>query len=293
MASRLPPLATLQAFEAAVRHQSYTRAAEELALTHGAISHHVTVLEERLGRTLFSREKNQMRPTEHARLLAVQVRQALRLLERHFAVASAERTTLTVSVLSSFANRWLLPRLADFADTHPDIDLLLKTGANLASLDGSDADCAIRFGAGGWPGVQQVLLMPDELFPVCAPDYRGGALPATPEDLAACTLLRNPWIPWEPWLHAAGVPFGEPRQGTLFDDAMLLLEAASAGLGVALARRSLVERDLAAGRLVRLFAVAVPDTHSNFFVWRQEHSKLAAILRLRDWLLVQSAAGRG
>lgn len=291
MTTRLPPLATLQAFEAAVRHQSYTQAARELALTHGAISHHITALEHRLGLTLFAREKNRMVPTEQGRLLVTQVRQALGLLERSFAHAGAtEHVTLHVSVLPSLATRWLVPRLARFIARHPQIDLFLDVRATLADLAAGDADCAIRFGAGGWADVQQVRLMGDASFPVCAPGYRDGRLPKNPQELADCTLLRNPWLPWEPWLHAAQLDFREPARGPSFTDSSVMLDAAAAGLGVALARRSLAESDLQQGRLVRLFELTVPDPYSHYFVWRADHPKLPALFALRDWLLVEARA---
>lgn len=288
MPTRLPPLATLQAFEAAMRHQNYSRAAEELALTHGAISHHITALEARLGVKLFQREAGRMQPTEHGRLLVVKVRQALGLLERGFArPRAAEKVQLTLSVLSSFATRWLLPRLADFALELPDIDLTVDIRAGLADLAAGEADCAVRFGLGGWHDLQQERLFGDEHFPVCSPDFRGGALPRQPAELADCPLLRNPWIPWEPWLHAAGLDFPEPAGGFAFTDSSVALDAATAGLGVALARRILAESDLASGRLVRLFDIVSADPQSYFLVWRADHPKLGTVLRLRDWLLRQ------
>lgn len=289
MAIRLPPLASLQAFEAAVRHQSYSRAAEELALTHGAISHHITSLEERLGVKLFERDKNRMVPTEQGRLLVVKVRQALGMLERSFAHGGPGRPlTINLSVLPSMAGRWLVPRLAGFMARYPEIDLLIDVRSGLADLAAGEADAAIRFGPGGWPEVQQVRLMGDESFPVCAPGYRSGQLPRTPAELADCVLMRNPWLPWEPWLHAAGLPFREPARGPSFTDSSVLLDAAAAGLGVALARRSLVEGDLQAGRLVRLFDLAVPDPYSHYFVWRADHPQLPALFALRDWLMEQT-----
>lgn len=285
---RIPPLQALQAFEAAARHQNYTRAAEELALTPSAISHHIAALEARSGERLFRRDGSRMVPTEAGRLMVLKVRQALKLLERTFGPARREgRTAITLSVLPSLAARWLVPRLAAFEADCPQVDLLIDANLAIVDLAHGAADCAIRFGPGGWTDVQQELLMGDERFPVASPRYQGGALPQRPEDLARHRLLRNPWMPWEPWFDAAGLALTDPPGGTAFNDASIMLDAAEAGLGIALARRSLVGRELRDGRLVRLFDIAVPDPHHYWFVWRANHPKLDAILAVRDWLKEQ------
>jgi DNA-binding transcriptional LysR family regulator len=291
MSLRLPPLQALQAFEAAARHQSYSRAAEELALTHGAISHQISALEDRVGTKLFRRERNRMLLTDSGRLLLANVRQGLMLLERAFGtrLPAERRVSLTLSTLPSLARCWLVPRLADFQQQHPDVDLLVDPSGALVDLEHDGVDLAIRYGGGSWPGVQQVLLMSDELFPVCSPRYRDGRLPQTPAELADCHLLHNPWQPWEPWLHAAGLALRETARGVSYTDSALMLDAAAAGQGVVLARRALAGRDLAAGRLVRLFDIAVTDPNRYFLLWRHDHPQLADVLRLRDWLLAQAA----
>ena len=288
---RIPPLQTLQAFESAARHQNYTRAAEELALTPSAISHHIATLEGRANARLFRRDGSRMVPTEAGHLLVGKVRQALKLLERNFARPQVSvHTTLTLSVLPSFASRWLVPRLAGFIAEFPQIDLLIHANLNLADLGRGEADCAVRFGPGGWPELQQEFLFGDARFPVCSPRYNGGALPQRPEDLGQHALLRNPWMPWEPWFDAAGLSLSEPSRGPSFNDAAIMLDAAEAGVGIALTRRSLVEDALREGRLVRLFEPAVPDPHSYYFVWRADHPRLEAILALREWLRDQIPA---
>lgn len=291
MAVRLPPLSTLLAFEAAARLSSFTAAARELSLTHSAISHQVAALEARLNAKLFRREHNRMRPTTRGKELWFQVRYALELLERAFEQSSpavAAAVELGVSVLPSFARLWLLPRLAAFALAHPLIDLCIHTTTDLAQLGGDGIDCAIRYGIGNWPGLQQELLANDALVVMASPRYRDGQLPRTPEELVSCTLLRNPLQPWETWLQAAGVqlPAGF-RFGPGFSDSGMALDAAAAGLGIALGRRLLIAQDLAAGRLVQLFALAVPDDKHYYLVWRADSPKLPAILELRRWLLAQ------
>lgn len=294
---RLPPLATLQAFDAAVRHKSYSRAAEELHLTHGAISRHVAALERRVGRKLFVRERQQMEPTSAARLLVTQIRQSLAMLERSFASGAAApsataRRKLTLSVLPAFASRWMVPRLAEAMRQLPDLQLTLDIDFALAKLSAGHADCAVRFGVGGWADIQQQALYRDEQFPVCAPHYRDGALPRTAQEIVAADLLANPWLPWEPWLDAAGVEGPLPRPALTITDSSVLLDAAVAGLGVAIGRASLVEADLRAGRLIRLSAISVPDPHQFWFVWRADHPQLDDVLRLGQWLQRQAEAMR-
>lgn len=291
---RLPPLATLQAFEAAVRHQSYSRAAEELHLTHGAISRQIAALEQRVGYRLFTREKQSMVPTSAARLLVTDLRQAMTMLERRFSgdPEPESRHRLTLSLLPTYASRWLVPRLADFLVQLPEIDLVLDVRMDAADFSAGHADCAVRFGSGGRKHVQQLALHGDVQFPVCAPHFRGGDLPRTPDEIARSTLLYNPWLPWEPWLDAADIDGEAPRPTLSFTDSSVLLDAAVAGLGIAMGRATLVEGDLRSGRLVRLSSIAVRDPYQYWFVWPVNHPRLAQIQRLGDWLLQQSAGLR-
>lgn len=292
MAVRLPPLNTLLAFEAAARHNSYTRAARELSLTHSAISHQITALEQRLGTTLFRREHNRMRPTPRGTELWFQVRYALDLLERAFDQTTPStgphRLELTLSALPSFARRWLLPRLGDLQTRLPHLALTLRVGTELAQLGPDGVDCAIRYGIGDWPGLQQECLAQDHLLAVASPHYAGGVLPRAPAELAGCVLINNPLQPWESWLQQAGVHLPEDHAyGLSFTDSGLALDAAAAGLGIALGRRLLVQDDLAAGRLVQLFPHTLPDDKRYYFVWRADSPRLSAILELRRWLLGQ------
>jgi LysR family transcriptional regulator, glycine cleavage system transcriptional activator len=300
--SRIPPLQTLRVFEAAVRLRSFTRAADELALTQGAVSQHVRTLESQLGAALFERTPAGAVPTSRAHELALQVRQGLRVLERAFDDPSHARKRsraaptdgpqrLTVSVLPSFAERWLAPRLPRFHVEHPQVALDVRPGVALARLDGRDhVDVALRYGPGAWPGLLADKLMDEEVFPVASPRYRDGRLPRRFADLARCTLLRHVAQPWEPWFQAVGLDMTESADGTTFRDLTQLLDAAARGDGIALARRSLVEADLAAGRLVRLWKRSVPDVHAHFIVWRPDSVRLPAIDALRAWLHAETEA---
>lgn len=302
--ARIPPLQTLRVFEAAVRLRSFTRAADELALTQGAVSQHVRALEAQLGIELFARERTGAEPTAQAHALALQIRQGLSVLERAFGATSANRrkhanatsnaareTRLAVSVLPSVATRWLAPRLPRFHARHPEIALDIKPSTHLARLDGRDRiDVALRYGPGTWPGLSSDKLMDEEVFPVASPAFRGGKLPRRFADLAGCKLLVHTTQPWEPWFQAAGLDLSVPPDAPSFDEANRLLEAAVKGAGIALARRSLIEAELADGRLVRLWKRSIVDVHAHYLVWRADSAKLAAIDALRAWLHREIAA---
>jgi LysR family transcriptional regulator, glycine cleavage system transcriptional activator len=293
LGSHLPPLQLLRGFEAAARHLSFTRAADELHLTHGAISHQIKALEGQLGTKLFHREGRKMVLTESGQILVLKIRQGLRLLEQAFEDASLRSNSgvLTISVLPAFAARWLVPRLASFQEQHSEIELNLRTTRELANLEKDGVDLAIRYGPGGWPGLQQEKLMEEIVFPVCSPTYRRGKLPKVPDELSRADLLRNPWQPWGPWFNAARLDLVEPRRGTSYTDAELLLEAAAEGLGIALARSTLVADDLHAGRLIRLFDVSVRDAYAYYLVWRSDSGKLNIIRQFRDWIFEQLSSG--
>ena len=273
----LPPIQSLRAFEAAARHLNYSRAADELCLTHGAISHHIGRLEKDLGGVrLFVRDGQRMLLTDAGQVFVMQVREALWALTE--AVENARtrplrndaKRALSVSVLPSLAARWLVPRLAHFQARHPEVDIAIHPTSTLATLDGRDGiQLAIRYGPGRWPGLNATPLMNSFVFPVCSPALLAGGHFKTPEDLLAFTLLRNPRQKWRPWFLAAGLDVPEPAQGPIYDDAGLLLQAAAAGQGIALARSALAMDDLSAGRLVRLSEIAIEDDYGWYLVWRE------------------------
>lgn len=291
----LPPLQTLIAFEASVRLRGFTRAADELALTQGAVSQHVRALEERLGRVLFVRERHGAEPTEEAQALALQIRQGLGILQRALprtppAVARRASTPLVLSTLPSVARRWLQPRLPALRAALPEVDLQPRVDSALARLDHRDGvDVALRYGPGRWPGLHSRKLAEEALFPVAAPDFRGGRLPRRRADLARHRLLCHPAQPWALWFQAAGLDLPEP-DGEHFDDINAMLDAAIAGQGIALARATLIGPELADGRLVRLWKTAVRDVHAYHLVWRPDNPRREAIEHLYDWLAAAFAA---
>ena len=285
--SHLPSLQTLRAFEAAARLHSYSRAAAELHLTHGAISHRIRELELLTGQKLFRREGNHMRPTLAANRLVPSVQQALALLSALFppALAATPPLVLMISVMPSFARHWLLPRLDAFHVQQPDIRIELDMQLELVRPGADGIDAALRFGGGHWPGLHAEHLIREVMFPVCAPGYLAQWQIKQPADLARCALLRHSWQPWTPWFRAAGLLLKEPDQAAVFDDAGELLEAAASGAGMALLRSVLVKDALLKGRLIAPFEIRIDLEHGYYFVFSaMPGPRSAAITLFKDWL---------
>lgn len=287
--ARLPPLRSLRVFEAAARHQNYTRAAEELNLTHGAVSHQVQRLQGELGVRLFERDGRLMRLTESGRLLAADVRGALDAL-----AASVQRlrernaqNALTISVLPSFASAWLVDRLGDFLSRNPDIEFTLQSSRGLADFERDGVDVAIRYGVGPWPGLACEKILDDDVFPVCSPDFRDGRLPRSALELLEVPLLRLKSREWEHWFDALGIH--APIHGPAFDDTELSLQAAMRGQGVALARGSLIADKLRSGALVEPFVQRVKARSAYYLVHPQSPPPRSSVQRFRLWIIEQIA----
>lgn len=286
----LPPMPALRAFEAAARHLNVTRAAEEIGLTHGAVSHQIRELEARLGVRLFEREPRGLALTPAGDTYRRFVEAALAQLHDGAAAVARQGTgrVLTVSVSPNFAHKWLVPRLGRFLEAHPDIDLRLSASVRHVDFRGGDIDMAVRHGDGNWPALDVAKLCDERVFPVCSPALaaRVGGLAG----LTGQTLLhdRDPGA-WRDWLGRFGVAAPEPPRGPVFDQASLAIDAAVAGQGVALARSALVALDLAAGRLVRPVDEATDAPFAYWIVAPAQTARTPAIARFRAWLLEQAA----
>ena len=284
-AMRIPSIQTLRSFDAACRHQSYSRAGEELGLTHSAISHRIRELETLLGKTLFDRKGNRMVPTAAGRHLHGQVSNALGLLGAIFAEgAPAASDTLTISVFPALS-RWLVPRLGQYRADHAGLQIRIHQSSDPVEL-GNDVDAAVRYGHGDWAGTDSMLLARERLFPVCSPAYLDGHPLADVSDLRPEQLLRHPWHSWESWFHAAGANLPNSPSGPEYLDSVPLIEAARIGEGVALARAMGVVDSLADGSLVRPFDISVADKRSYFFVWPKGKSN-PHVTELGDWLKLE------
>ena len=292
MARRLPPLNALRAFEAAARHLSFTRAAEELHVTQAAISHQVKALEENLGRKLFKRLNRALLLSDDGQAYLPSVSRAFTLLNEATdnLVSKQAPGPLTVSALPSFAARWLVPRLGRFRQIRPDIDLRIDPSAELSDFAGDDVDVSIRYGRGKYPGLRADWLMTEDIFPVCSPALLEGPHPLRdPQDLEHQVLLHDDGHgDWRTWLLAAGVERVDPTRGPIFTDSGMVIQASMAGQGVALARAVLAADELAAGRLVLPFTLSLPSEFAYYLVCptnTAEHPKIAAF---RDWLLSEA-----
>ena len=289
MARRLPPLNALRAFEAAARHLSFTRAAGELHVTQAAVSHQVKALEEHLGRKLFRRLNRALLLTDDGQAYLPSISRAFTLLNdaTNDLLTKQAPGPLTVSALPSFAARWLVPRLGRFRQIRPDIDLRIDPSAELSDFAGGDVDVGIRYGRGKYPGMRADWLMTEDIFPVCSPALLEGPHPLRdPRDLQHQVLLHDDGHgDWRTWLLAAGVDRVDPARGPIFTDSSMLIQAAMAAQGVALARGVLAADELAAGRLVRPFTLSLSTEYAYYLVCPVNTAEQPKIAAFRDWLL--------
>ncbi|ESX78586.1 transcriptional regulator GcvA [Mesorhizobium sp. M0142] len=289
MPRKLPPLTTLPSFEAAARLLSFSKAAEELHVTHGAISRAIKNLEDQLGVQLFERGTRSVSLTAVGEPYARAVREVLDQLAAATAAATARysSSTLNVSTSDGFAGRWLVPRLYRFHRAHGDIDVRVSTSGKLTNFLGDGIDVAVRYGSGNYAGLTSEFLTGEEVFPVCSPKLLEGAHPLrTPQDLKHHTLIRDSFpIDWATWLASAGVDGVDPQSGITFDSATFAMESAAQGEGVVLGRTMLVAADLAAGRLVRPFGHALKSPSSFYLVYPPAAIRQRKVRAFRDWLL--------
>lgn len=297
MARHLPPLNGLRAFEAAARHLSFAKAAEELNVTPAAVSQQVKALEAFYGVTLFRRMTRALVLTDIGQAALPALRDGFDKLAEGASRMSTNQpnSVLTVSVTPSFGGKWLVPRLERFASAHPEFDVRIDATEDLAKFGADDVDVAIRYGIGIYDDLHSVCLMADAAFPVCSPSLLTGPKPlCTPDDLRHHTLLHVHWKTqselqpnWRMWLKAAGIDDIDISRGPRFSYEGLSVQAAIEGMGVALALQSLVIDDLRAGRLVRPFPPAITDaTHfCYYFVCPHANAELDKVKAFRDWVI--------
>lgn len=293
MARRLPPLNALPDFETAARYLSFTKAAQELHVTHGAVSRQVKSLEDYLGVPLFRRLNRALRLTDEGQAYAGTVRELLdALAEATDRLRDRKKASrLTVSTTYSFTIGWLVPRLARFRALHPEVDVRLQANDQMIDFVRDNVDLAIRYGRGQYPGLAVERLMGDDYLPVSSPALLKGTNPLKkPADLRRHVLLHEEGteVDWRMWLMAAGVEGVDASRGPIFSHSAMAMQAAIRGEGVALGRRTLIEEELAAGQLVRLFDLRLKSQMAYYIVYPPRAIERPKVRALRDWLLAEA-----
>ena len=289
MSRRLPPLNALKAFEAAARHLSFTRAAEELFVTQAAISHQIKALEEYLGIKLFRRKNRSLLLTEEGQGYFLDIKDIFTSISEATdkLLARSAKGALTVSLQPSFAIQWLVPRLVKFSERHPDIDVRIKAvDMDEGSLT-DDVDVAIYYGRGNWPGLRSDKLHTEYLIPVCSPLLLTGPKPLrTPDDLTRHTLLHDTSRrDWKAWFRQLDIDAPNVNQGPIFSHSTMVIQAAIHGQGVALGHSVLAQPEIEAGRLICPFEQVLVSKNAFYLVCQEQQSDQGKIVAFRDWML--------
>ena len=289
---KLPPLNAIRAFEAAARHQSFTRAAEELGMTQAAVSYQIKILEERVGTPLFARLARNVALTAAGQRLAPAVSEAFEIMQAAFAnTAKGVDNVLSMSVLPTIAAHWLVPRLGRFQMSHPQFAVQLDASHEVIDFGRDGFDVAIRSGRGDWPGLECHMLLPSHFAPLCSPRLLTDVRIEGPADILKLPLLgpNDPW--WPQWFEEAGV--GRVDLSDRPDNALGTQQfegmAAIAGQGVALVNPFFFAADLAAGRLVQIFDLVVEADRSYWLVYPKARRRSAKIRAFCDWILEEAS----
>ena len=296
---RLPPLNALRAFEAAARHLNFSRAADELSVTPGAVSQQIQNLEDYVGAALFKRTPKGLLLTDAAQTALPALREAFaRLAEAaSLLTAAVDGRRLTLTAPPSFAAKWLVPRLGAFEQAHPQVDVWLSAGIELVDLTAGEVDVAIRYGSGRYPGLEVRRLLGETVLPVISPQLLEESPLDAPEDLKNHVLLHDgsPDLDdscpdWPMWLAARGVRGVDGHRGPRFNQSSLVIEAAANGRGVALAKRTLALADLEAGRLVAPLQIATAVDFAYYLVHPKAKGRLPQVKAFVGWIEAEAQA---
>lgn len=287
--SFLPPIADLLAFEAAARHTSISRAAEELHLTQSAVSRQIRQLEAQLGMAVFHRVRQRVVLTDAGRVYAADVRAVLQQL-----AAATQKTMawsdggglLNLAVLPTFGTRWLIPRLADFAALHPDVTVNIAARSEPFDFAQEPLDAAIHFGAPLWAGAVCEYLMHEQVVPLCSPAYRQRLGIVQVQDVSRAVLLQQTTRPtqWADWFEQFGADSQHALRGPRYEQFAMIAQAAVSGLGAALLPRFLVEAEIASGALVQLFPQALESADAYYLVYPESRAEAPLVRAFRDWI---------
>jgi len=293
MSRRLPPLNSLKVFEAAARHLSFTRAAEELFVTQAAVSHQIKTLEDFLGLKLFRRRNRSLLLTEEGQSYFLDIKDVFTSLSEATdkVLERSEKGALTISLPPSFAIQWLVPRLADFNQQEPDIDVRIKAvDMDEGSLT-DDVDVAIYYGRGNWPGLRADKLYQEYLIPVCSPQLLLGQKPLESlGDLKQHTLLHDTSRKeWKQFVKEHAIDEVNVNHGPIFSHTTMVLQAAVHGQGVALGNNVLAKPEMDAGRLVCPFDEVLVTKNAFYVVCHEQQADTGRIATFRDWMLAKAA----
>jgi LysR family glycine cleavage system transcriptional activator len=288
---KLPPMSAIRVFEAAARHQSFTRAAEELGMTQAAVSYQIRMLEDRVGAPLFTRLPRKVVLTEKGLQLAPAVTEAFEALRVAFAgMEESVQTAIALTTTHTFASNWLVPRLGHFRQLHPGIAVHVDISQGMVDLVAEDFDVAIRSGKGDWPDLEKHLVFDNLVTPVCSPDLLRGRTLREPADLLKLPLMSpgDPW--WQDWFALAGVKADNLAKRSDYSLGVQQFEgmAAVAGQGAAIVNVSFFRDELASGRLVQPFSLML-KTWSYWLVYPKARRRYPKIQAFRDWILSEVA----
>lgn len=290
---RLPPLNALRAFETAARHMNFSRAADELSVTPGAVSQQIQNLEDYVGAPLFKRTPKGLLLTDAAQTALPALREAFDRLGEAASLltAAVDGRRVTVSAAPSFAAKWLVPRLGRFEAAHPEVDVWLSAGMELVDFASGEVDVAIRYGSGRYPGLEVQRLMSETVIPVASPELLAERALDSPEDLAHHVLLHDgspdadeSCPDWQMWLTARGIRGVDGARGPRFNQSSLVIEAAMNGRGVALAKRALAQADIDAGRLIAPLQIATAVDFAYYVVHPKAKGRLSQVKAFVKWL---------
>lgn len=294
----LPPLKSLLALETVIRLGNVSKAATELGVSQPAVSQQLRVIEKFFGRSLIKRTPRGVRIDDDVELYAVrlqrafvEIRQATSAFKEHNEISS---NSLTISLLATLAQRWLIPRLISFQENHPDIDVRLLTTSQPTDLNRSDVDLSFRCGDGSWPSHTSQFVINNHIFPVASPSFLKSHALDKAEDLRDVVLIQVGSPPrhhdWRLWLEAAGVPDLQPKAWQTYATSTHALEAATAGLGVSLGHTPFVVDSLSVGRLIKPFEFEHRDEEGDYFlVFKKQRDEPRRIKLFRNWLLEEKS----
>lgn len=290
MRRMIPSRSALIAFEAAARHQSFTGAASELALTESAVSRQIAALEDQLGIKLFNRTKKRVVLTKAGELYGTQVRKSIDQIERdmfNIMAHGGARDILELAVLPTFCSQWLIPRLGNFYKLHPEISINTTGRSVMFLFKDTPIDAAIHFGQPNWPGTIADYLFKEEVVAVCKPDLIKAQQPTRAEEILGHPLLHLTSRPdaWRIWLECAGLTGHNTIKGSRLDQFSHLICAACSGLGIALIPRFLIAKELERGELTIAFDLPTECDNAYYLVYPEENLFESALVYFRDWLL--------